>query len=217
MAAADRMPDAQKAAPGGDSAQLELSERLIRDARAGDAAALSELIGTWRTYLLHVAENETPAELKQKVGASDLVQSACLDIHQHFEDFRGATVAEWRVWLRRMLVRDVQDARRRFLGTEKRAAWRERRLQDSTGLRYDLSDQEGTPSAALMAQEESAVLRDALQRLSEEYRQVLQLRNWECLAFAEIGRRMQRSEEAARKLWSRAVIRLQEEMTRVTR
>lgn len=214
MAAADRSCNPPDFVTCGDSTHLELSQRLIYDARDGDSSALNELISTWQTYLLQLAETEMPPEVRQKVGASDIVQSACLDIHQHFADFRGTTVSEWRVWLRRMLMRDVQDAHRRFVGTDKRAAWRERQLVDSAGLRYDVADQDSSPSAALVAQEESTALRDALQRLPAEHRQVLRLRNWECVSFAEIGRRMGRSEEAARKLWSRAVLRLQEEMTR---
>lgn len=56
------------------------------------------------------------------------------------------------------------------------------------------------------------MLRAALQRLSEEQRRVIRLRNWDELTFAEIGRRLNRSEEAARKLWTRSVEKLQAEL-----
>ena len=59
-------------------------------------------------------------------------------------------------------------------------------------------------------------MRAALQGLSDEHRQVLRLRNWDGLSFAEIGGRLNRSEDAARKLWSRAVEKLQAKLDRIT-
>jgi DNA-directed RNA polymerase specialized sigma24 family protein len=44
--------------------------------------------------------------------------------------------------------------------------------------------------------------------LSAEHQEVLQLRNWQKCSFVEIGQHMNRSEEAARKLWARAVFQL---------
>lgn len=184
-------------------------EHLIQEARAGEPAALSELIETWRTYLLFVAESEISADLRQKIGVSDVVQSACLDIHLRLADFRGQTVEQWRVWLKRMMLHDLQDARRRFVATKRRDVRRERRLSTFDGPAFDVCDPRCSPRASLIGREESAALRAALQQLPEDYRTVLRLRNWECLPLAEVGRRMNRSEEAARKLWARALVSLQ--------
>ena len=49
-------------------------------------------------------------------------------------------------------------------------------------------------------------------RLSNDHRSVLRLRYWDGLTFPEIGERLGRSPDAVRKLWYRAVERLQEEM-----
>ena len=67
-----------------------------------------------------------------------------------------------------------------------------------------------SPSRQLMAAEQAASLRAALIRLPDDYRQVILFRNIERLSFQEIGERMHRSNEAARKLWVRAVDRLRE-------
>ena len=48
-----------------------------------------------------------------------------------------------------------------------------------------------------------------LDSLPADYRQVIALRYWEDLEFHEIGKRMGRSAGAARKLWLRAVERLE--------
>lgn len=212
MTAANRgLKDVAASRPGELDAAGEC-ERLIRAARAGESDALGLLIQTWQTYLFHLADCELSPELRRKLGASDLVQDACLDIHQRFQDFQGETEAEWRVWLRRLLIHDLQDARRRFLDAEKRNMRRERPLTGSSGPAPQMFDRAVSPRASLIAEEETQALRSALLRLPEEYRTVLRLRNWECLPFAEVGRQMHRSEEAARKLWSRAVLRLQAEL-----
>lgn len=210
MSAADR-----GAAAFDDQREQDPSADLIRRARAGEEQALDELIDSWRTYLLTVAETELDQQLQPKKGASDLVQSACLDIYEHFQDFRGETTAEWRSWLLQLLRRDIQDLRRRFRDTAKRELGREQRLVEWDDLRFAPADDDLSPGASLIAVEESTALRTALHRLNESYRHVIRLRNWEELSFAEIGVQLDRSEDSARKLWTRAIAKLQAELNRV--
>ncbi len=187
----------------------DVSVDLIHRAKAGERQALEELIETWRTYLLHVTQGSLGQQMQAKLGASDIVQSACLEVHKHFDDFCGESVEEWKSWLRNLLVRDIQDARRRFQESAKRDVNREQSLVDDRGAAVDLPADALTPRSSLIAKEESMALRRALKTLSEEHRQVLKLRNWDELSFAEIGERLGRSSEAARKLWSRAATRLE--------
>ena len=51
-----------------------------------------------------------------------------------------------------------------------------------------------------------------MERLSPDYRRVLALRHQEQLTFEQIGQQMQRTANAARMLWLRAVERLQKEL-----
>jgi RNA polymerase sigma-70 factor, ECF subfamily len=46
-------------------------------------------------------------------------------------------------------------------------------------------------------------------RLPPDDQAVVLLRHFDCLSFEEIGRRLDRSPDAARKLWGRAIVRLQ--------
>jgi RNA polymerase sigma-70 factor (ECF subfamily) len=57
-----------------------------------------------------------------------------------------------------------------------------------------------------------AALDRALQRLPAEYQQVVILRYHEGRSFAEVGAALGKSEDAAKKLWLRAVRRLRSEM-----
>ena len=69
-----------------------------------------------------------------------------------------------------------------------------------------------SPSAEAVKHEHAERLEQAMARLPEDYRRVILLRYQDEQTFEEIGRLMNRSPNAARKLWLRAVERLQEEM-----
>jgi len=99
---------------------------------------------------------------------------------------------------------------RRYRAGSKRDIHRERELY---ALLDDQADgpvllQGESPSQVLMATEQAQALRAAIRQLPADYRQVVLLRNIERLQFNEIGEIMQRSGEASRKLWLRAIDRL---------
>ena len=60
------------------------AERLIAEARAGDAATLGRLLELYRNYLRLLARVEIGRRLQGKVDASDVVQEAFLDAHRYF-------------------------------------------------------------------------------------------------------------------------------------
>lgn len=185
---------------------------LLRAAQAGSREASGQLFEQFRPYLLLIANQDLGAQTQAKVGASDVVQDALLSAQRTIDDFRGQTVEELRGWLRRILLNDVLQTQRRYRETDKRQISREVNLDNRPGLDGASADPacpQMTPSAWVLAQEEAETLRRAMSQLPPEHQQVLQLRNWQDLPFAEIGMQMNRSAEAARKLWSRAVVQLQ--------
>jgi RNA polymerase sigma-70 factor (ECF subfamily) len=183
-------------------------------ARAGSRQALGEALEACRGYLLLLAQDELNPALRAKGGASDLVQQTFLEAQRDFAQFRGDTEAELLAWLRQVLRNNLANFTR-FHQKQKRQAAREVRLPQESSS----SSQEGglkaaspTPSAEAMKGEQARSLEAALARLPETYRQVLQLRYREERSFDEIGTMMQRSPNAARKLWLRAVERLQRDL-----
>jgi RNA polymerase sigma-70 factor, ECF subfamily len=185
----------------------------LASARAGSEEALGQALEACRGYLLAIAQRELDPELQAKGGASDLVQETFLKAHRHFARFHGAAEAELLLWLRRLLLNNLLDFRR-HCQTEKRDAGREVKLDagdPSSRREGELPGTEPTPSNVVMAQEQALALQRTLSRLPEDYRQILVLRYQEELSFEEIAGLMQRSVNAVRKLWARAVERLQEE------
>jgi len=185
---------------------------LLRAAQSGSREASGRLIEQFRPYLLLIANEDLGADMRGKVGASDVVQDAMLSAQRTIEHFRGQSPQELRGWLRRIVINDVLETQRKYKGTEKRQLNREIAIHgtDSVNISPDPACNEMTPSAWMLAQEEAERLRQAMRQLPDEYQQVLELRNWQDMAFADIGSRMNRSPEAARKLWSRAVVQLQQ-------
>ena len=187
----------------------------IDEARTGSREAIGRLIDSCRAYLLLVANTELDATLRAKVAASDLVQETLLAAHAEFSRFRGQSEPELLSWLRRMLLNDLTDLRRKYEQSGKRAIAREERLAGDSRTdrpKIDVADDGLTPRTDSIAREEAAALQKALARLPDDYRQAVMLRNWERLSFVEIGKQMNRSPEAVRKLWTRAIERLQDEL-----
>lgn len=189
---------------------------MISAARAGDQEALAELVDGCRAYLLLVANQDLDQDLRSKVGASDLVQNALISAHRAFDRFEGSQRDEFLAWIRGILKHDLLEANRRFKTAQKRQIHREQAMDDSRELGTKLKDYGFTPGTNAVAKEEAALLRTAMDQLSPEHRTVIELRNWQELSFAEIGGQMERSEDAARKLWARAIVQLQETLKRQT-
>lgn len=189
-------------------------EMLLDAARTGSSEAAGELVARYRAYLLKVAGNRVDPDLRQKMGVSDVVQEAMLTAHRILESFKGHTEAQWKAWLKTIVGNDIGDLQRRFRDAAKRDIRRELGTPDPQNSAPEIDIQRPGPGPRTEAtmNEDSLRLNAALERLPEEYRQVIRLRNWDQLSYEEIGERMGRSGEATRKLWTRAIKRLQDEV-----
>jgi RNA polymerase sigma-70 factor (ECF subfamily) len=188
--------------------------RWLLAARDGSDEALGRALETCRRYLLLVAHRRLDPDLRAKGGASDLVQDTFLEAKRDFQQFQGTSTAEFRAWLRRLLIHNMGAFTRRYRGAGKRTVNREVALGgDGSSVDPDpgLAASTPSPSGQAIEREAAQALQRALARLPDDYRQAVTLRYQEGLTFEEIGARMSRSPEAVRKLWSRAMERLRDE------
>jgi RNA polymerase sigma-70 factor (ECF subfamily) len=105
--------------------------------------------------------------------------------------------------------------RRHYRGTAKRNVAREIGLDPAGSSRAAGPSVPGrvpTPSKQMATNERALALERALVRLPEEYRRVILLRHDEGQSFEDIGKALGRSANAARKLWVRAIERLEDEL-----
>jgi RNA polymerase sigma-70 factor (ECF subfamily) len=179
---------------------------LFRQARQGARPALGQLLESCRDDLTAIARADLHRDLQAKYDAADLVQDTFMEAQRDFDRFRGECFPELRAWLRRILRNNILNLRRRYGPTGKRSTDREEPLHPA------VPTQELTPSRIVMAQEQTDALRRAMERLPDSYLRVIVLRQREQMTFEQIGVALNRSAEAARKLWVRAVELLQAEL-----
>jgi RNA polymerase sigma-70 factor (ECF subfamily) len=172
---------------------------------------LGNALEACRQYLLYVARHQLDGGLRAKGGASDLVQETFLEAQQAFDGFQGNSEQELRAWLRRLLFHRAVKFGRRYRTTQKRLLARETALS-AAGRDGGPCAALPSPSTQLMAHEQAQRLRQALERLPDDYRQVITLRYVEQRPFEEIGGLMGRTPNAARLLWLRAIERVKLEL-----
>jgi RNA polymerase sigma-70 factor (ECF subfamily) len=188
--------------------------RLLSAAQAGSSEALGEVLEACRAYLLAIAQQELEPALQAKGGASDLVQQTFLEAQRDFAGFRGTTQEALLAWMRRLLRNNLANFRRDYR-RDKRRVTREVALPggDSSARHGGgLPGETPTPSVEVMRDEQTQALERAVARLPQDYRRVILLRYREERSFEEIAAAMQRSQNAVRKLWARAIERLQQEL-----
>ncbi|HEY8504102.1 MAG TPA: sigma-70 family RNA polymerase sigma factor [Gemmataceae bacterium] len=190
-------------------------ENLLQAARVGDPTTLGQLLELYRRYLALLARVQIGQRLQGKVDASDLVQETFLEAHRNFARFRGTSEAQLVRWLREILAAKLADLLRRYLGTQGRDVRLEREIAEgfdrsSVMLGCGLVAAQSSPSQQAARREQAVLLADALDKLPEDYREAIVLRNLEGLTFPEVAKRMGRSLDSVEKLWLRALARLRQ-------
>src|SRR5262245_23586622 len=188
-------------------------ERLLTQARAGDADALGKLLELYRPYLMLLSQIQLDRRLHRKVDPTDMVQEAFLEAARDFGQFQGSTEPELICWLRRILATNLANLVRHYIGTQRRDVRLERELQVAVDESSELLDRGlaaagSSPSQQASRREQAVVLAAALQELPEHYRDVIVLRNLQGLSFPEIAQRLERSVDSVEKIWAPALVQL---------
>ncbi len=184
----------------------------LATARTGSADALGRLLEAYRRYLLDVANAELDTVLQAKAGASDLVQETFLEAQRIFDRFGGGAGADLRAWLRAILLNKVATFTRHYRDTAKRHLGKEVGLDAGSDLQFHPPAPGDSPSNLVHRAEQAELVTAALERLPEQYRQIIIWRQLEGLPFEDMAARLQRSVDAVRKLWWRAIQQLQKEL-----
>jgi RNA polymerase sigma-70 factor, ECF subfamily len=167
-----------------------------------------------RDYLLLLVRLQVGSRLRAKLDASDVVQQAILQAHEMRDQFRGRTEGEWLAWLRAILANALAAASRRF-ETQARDPGRERSLEaelERSASRMEglLAADQTSPSEQAVRGEELLRLAQALARLPEDQRLVVELHYLKQLTVAEAAERIGRTRPAAVGLLFRGLKRLRE-------
>jgi RNA polymerase sigma-70 factor (ECF subfamily) len=193
------------------SATLGLLER----ARAGDRQALGEIFSRHRERLRRMVEMRLDARLQARIDASDVIQDAYLEVAARLEEYLREPRLPLFLWLRLVVGERLATLHRHHLGVRMRDAGREvslyrGRLPETTSaaLAAQLLGHEASPSEAAIRAELKIRLQEALNTLDPLDREVLALRHFEHLSWAETGHVLGITEAAASKRYVRALKRL---------
>jgi RNA polymerase sigma-70 factor, ECF subfamily len=186
---------------------------LLCAARDGDKQAAGALLERYRSPLHAAAAAALPPELKAKLSASDLVQRTFLDAQRRLDAFQGESPEMLAAWLRAALLNKLRDELRRFSSPGRTAA-AEVSLDADSRMRKGLASESSGPFEKASRAEEQERLSACLAGLPPNYQEAILLRHRDNLSFGEMALRLTLSENAARKLWVRAIAELRKVMSR---
>ncbi|MEX0718865.1 MAG: sigma-70 family RNA polymerase sigma factor [Planctomycetaceae bacterium] len=194
-----------------DGADDDSLRMLIDQARRGEEDALGRLLETHRGFLRGLARRAVGDRLRVRVDDSDLVQQTLASAVRNFPRFRGRDPGEFVAWLRLIHERNIQDAIRDHVASDKRTVGKEERLGDRAPETSQLADAgHSTPSGHAIRIESLAELGDMLDRLPEDQQTAIRLRHLEHWTLPRIASHMARSETAVAGLIKRGLKSMRE-------
>ena len=169
-------------------------ETMVRDARAGDSAALGQLYDTYRDRVARFATGRLGDAEKAEDVTSETFEAVCRNLGA----YRPGTGFE--AWLFTIAHRRVADHfRRRF---------RRREVELDEAAHPAV----GGPEEAVLAAERRAEVAGAFRRLRADQQEILALRVLGGLSAAQVGEVLGKSEGAVRVAQHRALRSLREAM-----
>jgi RNA polymerase sigma-70 factor (ECF subfamily) len=192
---------------------LEADEQFVAQFQAGNGDALGTWLSARRPTLLAYIERRLGAALRRKIEPDDLVQEVNADAIRSVSEINFASRDPFG-WLCQIAERRIIDAHRRFFGSQKRSAGRERALDagtDSQGGLVDLLVASMTTASQAFSRDQRQIrLLAALESLPEEHRTALRLRYLEGLPSKEIAQRLGKTDGSIRVMLTRSLAKLQE-------
>jgi len=188
-------------------------EQLCTEALESNAA-LETLLAIARPRLLRLVTVRMNTQLAGRLDAEDVVQESLATAAKRFEEFKSNRSVPVFVWLRGFAIERLIDANRKHLAAAKRSIGREispRQWLDQSSidlLKRWASDSK-SPSQIVSDRQRGDDLRQAMEELPNNYREVLVLRFFESLSLAETAAAIGCTIQNAKVLQFRALKRLE--------
>jgi RNA polymerase sigma-70 factor, ECF subfamily len=179
------------------------STDVLRDALAGSPDALDVLYRQCAPRLLSYIRLRMGRGARDRLESGDILQAALLKSLQHLDEFRGADTQSLNAWLARIADHEILD-RGDHDRRQRRDVHREVPIDDGQTVPASMR----SALTQVILDERVATLEAAIASLSESHREIILLRKYQDLSFAEIGRRLGKSEDACRMLLARALTAL---------
>jgi RNA polymerase sigma-70 factor (ECF subfamily) len=192
--------------PNQDETQI-----LLHEAQQGNQDAVGQLMNRHRGSLERMVRCRMNRAVGRRFDASDVVQEALLVAGRRLADYLRNPCLPFHAWLRTLARERLVDAYRHQLAA-KRDVGREQSQHPDAGSSLNpaaqVRDHELTPAAAMLRKEFAARFSEAIERLSDEAREIILMRHGEQLTNSQAAELLALSEPAAAMRHLRALRQL---------
>jgi len=188
-------------------------DELLSAAASGSEEARDRLLAGYRERLKRIIRARLSPRLSARIDPSDVVQEVLADVDRGLDAYLSARPTEFYPWVRGIVERRVIDLHRRHLDAAKRSVRRESLPPTTESGSATVgegwpADSQSSPSQRLVRAEELVTLRAGLELLSDDDREVINLRYFEELAMPEVAEVLNIGLPAAKSRHLRAIARL---------
>ena len=184
----------------------------LHAARDGDKEAANRLWERYYEKLIPAVRIRLGQKLRGKMETMDVVQSVFCEAVRSADQREFESEGHFRAWLNQLVENRIRKEARYF-GRQKRDMQKEEVFLN-TKREERRPDRTLSPRPVSIVEhfDELARMEQALEHVPSDVREILVMRYFEELTYAEIGERIEKSEEATRKIVNRAVQMLAREM-----
>jgi len=184
---------------------------MFEAARSGDERALETVLGSVHDRLLGRAARKIGPEWQGRIDPDDLLQETYIQAVSDFGSYKDSDEDSFYRWISTILDHRFIDAVRRLRAKKRgegRAAVAPGAMSRHESFLGQCLPDLNTPSVVTRRQEAVAAMMVAIARLEPDQRMVVQRLMLDGEPIADVARDMERSEDAVRRLGSRAVEKL---------
>lgn len=181
--------------------------KLVRALRARDEDAFTELVRVYQ----HKVFNVTYRILGDRHEAEDVAQEVFISVFKHIEQFRGD--AKFSTWIYRIATNHARN-RIKYLGRRQRKQHQD--IEDTPEgdvLDNPLGEHVPRPDRQVQAQQLELIIKEGLEALRPEHREIIVLRDIEALSYQEISEITGLAEGTVKSRLFRARVALKEFVT----
>ena len=193
------------------------TQQLVIRIHGGDREAFDLLFMRYYPRIKLLVRMQMLDKLKAQVEPDDVIQEIYMEVYRNFHKFEYSDPDSFFKWVTTVISWKIKDFDKYFFKTAKRQPHETLSLQqkaggeDTTG--FELGDgvaaTQNTPSQIVMEREGYQLLDQALQKLPENFRQVITYRQIMKLTAAETAKEMDMQPNAVNVLFHRAQQKLQ--------
>ncbi len=181
---------------------------LVRGAQDGILDARDELFERYSKRVLGLVQARLGSRMRTKMESADIAQDALVEALQSLARYQTQGEFSLIRWLAGIVQHRIS-AKAKYFDAARRTARREvsldRRGADGSGAAIDPPAETPTPSGEFRVAEQHDIVTDCLNELPENYRVLIQLRDFDDLAWEEIAATVgAASADAARMMHTRA-------------